>query len=134
MKYDRFLLAGPGTNPKTTLSRFKKRLLHLGMVNQTKCRFDCWNVKESRDYKGEKTEEEITLSAATSLPGEESDTEINQFSKYTPVGRMEMTVTNPEIWGFFKAGHSYYLNIEEVPMEKQPQYIQDFIAGKEEGA
>lgn len=101
-------------------------------MDKTVCRFDCWSVKESKNYKGKKQDEEITLSAATQTYGEDANTEINNFSMYTPSGRFEMTVTNPNVFGFFKPGFSYYLEISEVPIEKQSQEIQNFVSGKEQ--
>lgn len=89
------------------------------------CRFECWDVKERKDWKGDKQDEEITLSAVTSMPESEDNAEVNNFSEYTPSGKFEMVVTNPAVFGSFIPGNHYYLEIKEVPMEKQPQWIQD---------
>lgn len=95
------------------------------------CRFDCWNVLEAKDFKGDKVSEEVHLHAATMIPGDEDNAkEINSFSEYTPSGKLEFTVTNKAVFGHFRPGFSYYLNIEEVPMEKQPQYIKEHFEGK----
>jgi len=100
-------------------------------MNEVLCRFDCWSVKESKDYKGEKQDEEIRLGVATSIPGDEDTAdEVNNFSEYTPSGELMFTVTNKAVFGHFKPGFSYYLTIKEVPLEKQSQYIQDFVNGK----
>ena len=103
---------------------------NLARMSKTICRFDCWAVKESKDYKGVKTEEEVSMGAATSIPeGEDNAEEINSFSEYTPSGKFDIIVTNPAVFGTFKPGFSYYLTIEEVPLEKQFQHIQDYVNG-----
>ena len=102
-------------------------------MDKTICRFDCWSVRESKNYKGEKYSEEISMSAVTSVNGEEHNAaEVNNFSEYTPSGKLDFTVTNKAVFGLFKEGHSYYLTIEEVPLEKQAQHIQDFVNGKKD--
>lgn len=40
--------------------------------------------------------------------------ENKSFSQFTPSGLLEMHVTNPAAHGFFKPGHSYYLDITEA--------------------
>ena len=37
------------------------------------------------------------------------------FSKYTPTGSYEMTVTNEALFGHFKPGEDYYLDFTPVP-------------------
>ena len=44
-----------------------------------------------------------------------SDSEENKsFSKYTPSGKLELMITNPNAEGFFKPGKEYYLDISEA--------------------
>jgi len=107
----------------------EERFISLGM-DKTICRFDCWSVKESKNYKGEKQDEEVHLNAVSSVNGEEHNAaEVNNFSEYTPSGDLKFTVTNKAVFGMFKPGFSYYLTIEEVPLERQSQYIQDYVNG-----
>lgn len=107
---------------------------NLVLMDKTICRFDCWSVKESKDYKGVKQDEEIHLGAVASVNGEEHNAvEVNNFSEYTPAGKLEFTVTNKAVFGLFKPGFSYYLTIEEVPLEGQSQYIQDYVNSVEDG-
>lgn len=102
-------------------------------MDKTICRFECWNVLEAKDAKGKKVEEQITMSAATTIPEEEEHAgEVNSFSKFTPSGKFEIVVTNPAVFGFFRSGFHYYLTVEEVPKEKQFQWIQDILNGKSE--
>jgi hypothetical protein len=51
----------------------------------------------------------IHLEAVTSGPGNES------WSQYTPSGKLEMTVTNPDAAGFFVPGKVVYLDFTEAP-------------------
>ncbi len=41
--------------------------------------------------------------------------ENKRFAKYTPSGRLELTVDNPPAQEFFELGKSYYLDFTEVP-------------------
>lgn len=45
----------------------------------------------------------------------EEDREDNSFASATPSGKMELSVDNKEVHGFFKPGKSYYVDITEVP-------------------
>ena len=41
--------------------------------------------------------------------------EDNSFASATPSGKMELSVDNKAVHGFFKPGKSYYVDITEVP-------------------
>lgn len=41
--------------------------------------------------------------------------EDNSFARATPSGKMELSIDNKEVHGFFKPGKSYYVDITEVP-------------------
>lgn len=45
--------------------------------------------------------------------------EDNSFASATPVGKLELTVDNPQVKGFFKPGRKYYVDIHECPEEAQ---------------
>lgn len=45
--------------------------------------------------------------------------EDNSFAKATPGGKLELTVDNPAVKGFFKPGRRYYVDIVECPEEAQ---------------
>lgn len=40
--------------------------------------------------------------------------EDNSFASATPSGKLELTVDNKEVHGFFKPGKSYYIDITEA--------------------
>lgn len=41
--------------------------------------------------------------------------EDNSFASATPSGKMELSIDNKAVHGFFKPGKSYYVDITEVP-------------------
>lgn len=44
-----------------------------------------------------------------------ADTPENQsFSKFTPSGNLEIHITNPDTYGFFEPGGSYYLDFTKA--------------------
>lgn len=43
-------------------------------------------------------------------PEEEDACESHGYSKWTPAGKLELTITNPRAFGAFVEGHSYYLD------------------------
>lgn len=43
--------------------------------------------------------------------------ENKEWSKYTPDGSLNMTVTNPLAFGEFKAGEEYLITIEHSPVD-----------------
>lgn len=74
-----------------------------------RCKFRCIERKESgSNYgpkaDGAKTQEGVVL-AAVYGPGNE------EWSKYTPSGRLEMQITNPAALDQFKVGDEYYVDI-----------------------
>lgn len=42
-----------------------------------------------------------------------NDSENTQFWQATPIGKLELTITNPKAQGFFEAGKEYYLDFSE---------------------
>lgn len=51
--------------------------------------------------------------------GGQTSAEDNSFSKATPGGKLELTVDNPSVKGFFKPGRKYYIDIVECPEDAQ---------------
>lgn len=47
--------------------------------------------------------------------------EDNSFASATPPGKMELSVDNKAVHGFFKPGKTYYVDITEVPEDKPAQ-------------
>lgn len=43
--------------------------------------------------------------------------ENKRFNKYTPFGKLEISITNPDAMGFLQPGKSYYLDFTEVTDE-----------------
>jgi hypothetical protein len=45
----------------------------------------------------------------------EENLEDNSFASATPAGKLELTVDNKAVHGFFKPGKTYYVDITEAP-------------------
>ena len=84
------------------------------MVSTTRCMFECEMItKYPDDY------EKVNLRAQynTHIPMEK------RFAEASPSGSFEIFITNPNVYGFFKPGTKYYLDIQEVPeAEKENVY------------
>jgi len=53
--------------------------------------------------------EVLKMSAVTNGTAED-----NTFSKFTPAGSVELTITNPELSGKFKPGQAFYVDFTEA--------------------
>lgn len=73
-------------------------------MKNVRCKFTCREVK--------KTESAETVSLSPVSSGTPED---NTYSKYTPCGSLELSITNEAVFGFFKPGKAYYLDVEQVP-------------------
>lgn len=47
-----------------------------------------------------------------------SDSENTQFWQATPIGKLEITITNPAVQEFFEAGKEYYLDFTQCEHEQ----------------
>lgn len=56
--------------------------------------------------------DEVKLSAVTGADG--ADDPNASWSKYTPIGELSMTITNPDAVGQFEPGVEYYLDITKA--------------------
>ena len=93
---------------------------------RTICKFNCWSVQESKNHKGEKEAEYIKLGAATANYEKKDDPALDEnshFWKYTPSGTFDVEITNPNVFGMFKPGLDYYMEISLVPKELQTNPI-----------
>lgn len=70
------------------------------MVQKVRCKFSCEKVERYA------SQENITLNAVT-----DGNAEDNSYSKYTPSGKLELSVTNEAVFGFFQPGKKYYLDV-----------------------
>lgn len=81
----------------------------------TRCKFRCESVKSYNDPKATadapdvKSYEDITLRAHY-----DESPENKVWSKWTPSGMFQMSVTNPAVFGRFTEGKDYYLDITEA--------------------
>ncbi len=83
------------------------------MSQITRCKFYCASVAATANGPTDKVptppveQEEITL-----LPvyGDAN----KPWSKFTPMGQMRFTVTNPDVIGKFVPGKAYYIDIAEA--------------------
>jgi len=71
-----------------------------------RAKFQCVSIKDFGS-----TGKLIELTAVYS----NNQNEDNQFSKYTPSGKLEMMVTNDDASIQFKPGNKYYLDFSEAP-------------------
>lgn len=63
----------------------------------------------------------LTLTAVSKdgpYPADGSD-EDNTFAKFSPSGKIELQVANPDLRGKFKAGQKFYVDFTEVPDQAQ---------------
>jgi len=74
------------------------------MLKKIRAKFYCTGV-DCIYTDQEKTGEEIKLMAVT-----EGSEENKSFSKWTPGGEVEMLITNPDAFDFYKEGEEYYLD------------------------
>lgn len=69
----------------------------------------------TKSEKQSETLETLEFHAVTSKPFDtDGKSEDNDFARWTPAGRIEMTVTNANIIGSFKLGQSFYVDFSEV--------------------
>lgn len=77
---------------------------------KTRCKLRCSEVNLHEGQEG------IKLNAVTSGSDDEEN---KSFSKFTPFAEFQMTITNEELFGFFKPGKSYYFDIIEAQEPKE---------------
>ncbi len=56
----------------------------------------------------------MTAVCKEGLYGEDGSDEDNTFAKFTPSGRIDLTVNNPELVGQFKPGQKFYVDFTET--------------------
>ena len=57
------------------------------------------------------TTENISMMAVTSKPfDKDGNSEDNSFARWTPSGKLEISITNPELIGQIKEGQAFYLD------------------------
>jgi hypothetical protein len=68
------------------------------------CKFQCQSVTKTT------TAETVKLTAVSGKANE-------PWSKWTPSGLFEVSITNPDAFGAFTPGKNYHLNVSEAPAE-----------------
>ena len=59
--------------------------------------------------------EHLELMAVSKYPyGTDGDSEDNTYARYTPNGKLTLTVNNPALLGALKVGESYYLDFTKA--------------------
>lgn len=61
--------------------------------------------------------------AASHYPADGAD-EDNTYARWTPSARLDISITNPELIGRFRAGQKLYLHFVEVQDGQVPEYRQ----------
>lgn len=77
------------------------------MAKSIVCKFSCYQVARQHNC------ELVTLHAVS---GEQN----KPWSLWTPSGKFEVTITNPEAFGAFEPGKNYLLTVTEAPAEEKP--------------
>lgn len=54
------------------------------------------------------------VSRSDSYPADGSD-ENNTFAKFSPSGKLELTIANPNLLGVFEVGDTFYVDFTEAP-------------------
>jgi hypothetical protein len=89
------------------------------------CRFQAEKVVQHLDFqkKGVRQEDiHLRAVAAGDIPygsDEAAAAEVRSFHEATPWGEFPMTISNPNAIGFVLEGLDYYVEIRQVPIDKQ---------------
>jgi hypothetical protein len=70
-------------------------------------KFNCESIRKSNPGGGN-PQEEVVLTAVTGKENED-------WSTYTPYGKLEMQISNPKAQGKFEPGKDYLLRFEPAP-------------------
>lgn len=103
-------------------------------MRKVRCRVSCSKVHDVKGRLGLKVSEEVECSTdyPSASEGDQSAKEdISLFYDASPGVEFKIMINNPGAHEFFKHGHSYYFDITEVPLELQPQSLQDELAKAE---
>lgn len=89
------------------------------MISKVRAKFRCESVTEHDAGTGAAPQRAISL-----VPVYGKDGSANaEWSKWTPNGSCKLTITNPDVVGFFRPGGEYYLDFTpaEPPAETKPE-------------
>lgn len=73
-------------------------------------KMSCWWIRNDRNHNDEPAEE-VQFGAVYSDDPENPN---HVWSKATPAGNLQLTITNPDAQGFFAHGKEYLVTIEEA--------------------
>lgn len=79
---------------------------------------------------GKTSQETLTFYAVGpkgSYPADGSD-ENNSYARWSPSGRLELSVANPALWGKFAVGDEYYLDFTLAAEAPKPEAADDAAA------
>lgn len=80
-------------------------------MSTLRAKFQVQTVKHSSDHTGAVASEEIELSAVTGSSGDDVN---KQWSKWTPSGRLTMTINNPDAMRRVLPGQEVYIDITVI--------------------
>ena len=60
----------------------------------------------------------VPVCRSTPYPADGSD-EDNTYAKFSPCGRLELTIANPALLGLFRPGQKFYVDFTPVPDDKK---------------
>ena len=73
------------------------------------------SVAENRDTEGRVTFEQINMAPVCTKPFDaDGNSEDNTYARWTPSGRIDLTITNPNLFGKIKPGQRFYLHFTEA--------------------
>ena len=78
-----------------------------------RAKFYCTGAEKSGEKWHGDPYEKLSFQPVVGYGSEEN----KSFSKYTPSGSLEMTVTNPDLFGKIKSGDVFYLDFTAVSKE-----------------
>jgi hypothetical protein len=82
---------------------------------KTRCRFTVASITSYNSWTDGTKEKPLQSVKLTAVYDDGLDKERASFSKATPSGTLEITVSNPAVVGTFEVGKDYYLDL--IPVE-----------------
>jgi hypothetical protein len=74
-----------------------------------RAKFRCTAIKQAIGWNGPNSLVDVVELSPGTGPGNE------EWSKYTPAGKLEMTITNPDAISQFKVGEYYFVDFTPAP-------------------
>ena len=83
-------------------------------MSKMRAKIQLHSVKQVLSTDGTVVAEELSGNPVCGSFGPNGESEDNTFARYTPCGRVELTINNPDLMGKFKPGQKFYVDFTEV--------------------